>query len=45
MAKKLFIYSSDEVKKMSSKSLIEDEGMIVNLESDQRTVDVQLRCS
>ncbi|XP_010518327.1 PREDICTED: auxin response factor 11-like isoform X2 [Camelina sativa] len=40
MAKKLFIYSSDEVKKMSSKSLLDDEGTIVNLESDQRTVHV-----
>ncbi|XP_010508005.1 PREDICTED: auxin response factor 11-like [Camelina sativa] len=40
MAKKLFIYSSEEVKKMSSKSLLDDEGTIVNLESDQRTVHV-----
>uniref|UniRef100_A0A1J3H538 Auxin response factor n=4 Tax=Noccaea caerulescens TaxID=107243 RepID=A0A1J3H538_NOCCA len=38
MAKKLFIYSADEVKKMSSKSLLDNEGSIVNLESDQRTV-------
>ncbi|EOA26754.1 hypothetical protein CARUB_v10022841mg [Capsella rubella] len=38
MAKKLFIYSSDEVKKMSSKSLLDDEATIVNLESEQRTV-------
>lgn len=40
MAKKLFICSSDEVKKMSSKSLLDDEGTIVNLESNQRTVIV-----
>ncbi|CAH2057729.1 unnamed protein product [Thlaspi arvense] len=45
MAKKLFIYSSDEVKKTSSKSQLDDEGTIVNLESDQRTVHVQLRSS
>ncbi|CAE6053933.1 unnamed protein product [Arabidopsis arenosa] len=40
MAKKLFIYPSDEVKKLSSKSLLPDKGTIVNLESDQRTVHV-----
>nr|BAF01593.1 ARF1 family auxin responsive transcription factor like protein [Arabidopsis thaliana] len=40
MAKKLFIYPSDEVKKMRSKSLLGDKGTIVNLESDQRTVHV-----
>nr|VDD04004.1 unnamed protein product [Brassica oleracea] len=38
MAKKLFIYSSDEVKKMSSKSLLDDECTMVQLEPDQRTV-------
>lgn len=38
MAKKLFIYPSDEVKKMSSKSLSDDEITIINLESDQRAV-------
>ncbi|ESQ39298.1 hypothetical protein EUTSA_v10001365mg [Eutrema salsugineum] len=38
MAKKLFIYSTDEVKKMSTKSSLDDEGTIVNLELDQRTV-------
>ncbi|CAH8383734.1 unnamed protein product [Eruca vesicaria subsp. sativa] len=32
MAKKLFIYPSDEVKKMSSKSLLDDEVTIINLE-------------
>lgn len=40
MAKKLFIYSSDEVKKISSKLLLDDESTFVNLESDQRTVQV-----
>ncbi|CAF2093421.1 unnamed protein product [Brassica napus] len=38
MAKKLFIYSSDEVKQMSSKSLLDDECTMVHLEPDQRTV-------
>ncbi|KAF8113773.1 hypothetical protein N665_0045s0018 [Sinapis alba] len=32
MAKKLFIYSSDEVKKMRSKTLLDDEVTIVNLD-------------
>ncbi|KAL1191649.1 Auxin response factor 11 [Cardamine amara subsp. amara] len=40
MAKKLFIYSSDEVKKMNPKLLLGDEGTVVNLVSDQRTVHV-----
>ncbi|XP_013621961.1 PREDICTED: auxin response factor 11-like isoform X1 [Brassica oleracea var. oleracea] len=40
MAKKLFIYSSDEVKKMSSKSSLDDEGTIINLEPDQRIANL-----
>ncbi|KAG2332025.1 hypothetical protein Bca4012_018388 [Brassica carinata] len=42
MAKKLFIYSSDELKKMSAKSktLLDDEVTIVNLGYDQRTVNL-----
>ncbi|XP_010544846.1 PREDICTED: auxin response factor 18 [Tarenaya hassleriana] len=41
MAKKIFIYSSEEVKKMSTKSKVsslsmEGEGTIVSLDSDQR---------